>query len=163
VITPGNEWLPSGVTGLARRREWDAVATSEAPGTAGDEVEFVALDDGRLLSEIAIADVDLESLATALRGAVDPPYRAVARHRDGMWAIGASSIETVRLGPSTYGDDLDLTWDGNGLELVADGEPSDPAKAPALERYAKQRQSGPYVVNAHRLVGDIFEVHVFPL
>jgi len=48
-IDPGSHWLEAGITGLPRQKEWDAVATSDAPGTVGDEVEFVALSDGRLL------------------------------------------------------------------------------------------------------------------
>jgi hypothetical protein len=163
VLTPGNEWLPAGVTGLPRRREWDAVATSDAAGTPGDELEFVALEDGRLLLEVGLAGIELEPLAAALHGALDLPYRALARRRDDLWVIGASAIEVAHLGPSTFGDDLDLTWDGETLELVTDGEPADPTTAPALERHASARRPGPYAASAHRLVGDVFEVSVFPL
>lgn len=163
MLTPGNEFLPAGVTGLARRREWDAVETLEAPGRAGEELEFVALEDGRLLLEAGPAAAALEAFASALDGAIEPPYRALARRRDDLWVIGASAIEVAHLGPSTYGDDLELTWDGESLQLLVDGEPADPAKAPALERYAKVRRPGPHVAVAHRLAGDLFEVSVLAL
>ena len=48
-LDPGSHRLEAGITGLARQREWDAVATADAPGLPGDEAEFVALSDGRLL------------------------------------------------------------------------------------------------------------------
>lgn len=163
MLTPGNEWLPAGVTGLARRREWDGVATCDAPGSPGDELELVALEDGRLLLEAGPSGIDLEPLAAALDGVLDPPYRALAVRRRDVWAIGASSIEVAHLGPSTYGDDLALSWNGETLELVTDGEPADPATAPALERYASTRRGGPYAATAHRLVGDLFEIAVLAL
>lgn len=163
MLRPGNDWLPAGITGLARQREWDAVATSDAPGYRGDEAEFVALEDGRLLLEAGPADFALEPLAAALEGALSPPYRAVARRGDDLWAIGASAIEVAHLGPSTYGDDLDLTWDGETLGLIMDGQPADPGSAPALERYARARRDGPYAATAHRLVGDLFEIDVLAL
>lgn len=160
MLTPGNEFLPAGVTGLARPREWDAVGTVAAPGTPGEELELVVLEDGRLVPEPGSERPGLEAFAAALRGSIDPPYRALALRREDLWAIGASAIEVAHLGPSTYGDDLELTWDGATLELVTDGEPADPATAPALERYASARRDGPYAASAHRLVGDVFEITV---
>ena len=50
-VDPGRHWLEAGITGIARLREWDAVVTVSAPGVSGDEVEFVALPDGRLVAE----------------------------------------------------------------------------------------------------------------
>jgi hypothetical protein len=162
-LDPGRDWLAAGITGLARQREWDAVATVEAPGNTGDEASFVVLADGRILVDDAPAGLDASPLAAALEGLIERPYRALAVRRPGLWAIGASSIEVARLGPSTYGDDLELSWDGTTLELVADGESADPSSAPALERVAAAREHGPYAASAHRLTGDLFEISVLPL
>ena len=50
-LDPGRHWLEAGITGIPRQREWDAVKLVEAPGATGDELEFVALPDGRVLLE----------------------------------------------------------------------------------------------------------------
>ena len=162
-IDPGEHWLAAGITGLARQREWDAVATAEAPGASGEEAEFVALADGRLLVEDAPEGFDPAPLAAALEGAIEPPYRAAAIRRPELWAIGATAIEVVRLDPDARGDDLELTWDGSELALTTDGLPTDPGTAPALERIARDREQGAFAANAHRLDGDLFEILVLPL
>jgi len=162
-IDPGNHWLEAGITGLARQREWDAVATSDAPGTPGDEAAFVALADGRLLVDAGPDNFDPEPLAAALEGALERPYRALAMRRPEMWAVGASEIETARLDPDPRGNDLELTWDGATLALVADGMPADPSSAAALERLAAARESGAYAAHAGRLDGDLFEISILAL
>lgn len=162
-VDPGEHWLAAGITGLPRQREWDAVATADAPGAPGDEAEFVALGDGRLLVEEAPAGFDPAPFAAALDGAIEPPYRATARRRPELWAIGATTIEVARLEPDPHGDDLELTWDGSTLALVEDGRPASPSGASALERIAAGREDGAYAAHAHRLDGDLFELLVLPL
>jgi hypothetical protein len=136
------------------------VATVDAPGTPGDQVEFVALADGSLIVEEGWA-ADLEAVAAAL--SLAPPFRAVAvRHAD-VWAVGGSGIEVVQLDPDPAGDDLELSWDGETLALAADGIPVDVERAEALEELASERQRGPYVARARRLDGDLFEVTILPL
>ena len=162
-LDPGRHWLASGITGLARQREWDAVATIEGPGEPGDEVVYVVLPDGRLLVESAPPSVEHGFLATALGDQLHPPYRAIAVRRPELWAIGAVAIETARLDPDPRGDDLALTWDGETLTLLADGLPADPSAAEALEALAAARVTGPYAAHAHRLHRDLWEVSVLPL
>ena len=162
-IDPGTHWLEAGITGLARQREWDAVATAEAPGSPGDEAEFVALADGRVLVAVAPDGFDSAPLAAALEGSIEPPYRAVARRRPELWAVGASAIEVVRLDPDPRGDDLELTWDGATLTLVVDGMPADPGSASALEELASAREDGSYAAHAGRLDGDLWEILILPL
>ncbi len=162
-LDPGRNWLAAGITGLARQREWDVVATTEGPGAAGDEVEFVALPDGRIVVETASDDVDAETLAAALVQSIEAPYRAVAIRRVDLWAVGARAIDVVGLDPSPKADDLQLTWDGTTLSLVSDRMPADPGRAAALERLARGRQQGSYVARAHRLADDLWEVLVLPL
>ena len=162
-LDPGRHWLAAGITGLARQREWDAVATADAPGDPGAEIEFVALPDGRLLVEKGADAPDPAPLAAALEGAIDPPYRAVAHRRPELWAVGAVGIEVVRLEPDPRGDELELTWTGEMLALLADGLPEDVASAAALQRLAAGREKGAYAAHGHRLAGDLFEVLVLPL
>jgi hypothetical protein len=162
-LDPGRNWLAAGITGLARQREWDAVATVEGPGAVGDEVEFVALPDGTLVVETASYAVDPETFAGALAPSIEAPYRAVAIRRDDLWAVGARAIEVVRLDPSPDAVDLELTWDGSILSLVSDRMPADPARAGALERLARERQQGSYAARAHRLADDLWEILVLPL
>ena len=138
------------------------MATVDAPGMPGDQVEFVALADGRLIVDEGFA-ADPEALAAGLAGSLPPPFRASAvRHAD-VWAVGGSAIEVVQLEPDPDGDDLELSWDGETLALAADGIPVDVERAKALEQLASERQRGSYVARARRLEGDLFEVTVLPL
>jgi len=162
-LDPGRHWLEAGITGLARQREWDAVGTAEGPGSPGDESEFLALPDGRLLVESGPSGFDPGPLAAALAGSIEPPYRAVGVRRPELWAVGACAIEVARLEPDPRGDDLELTWDGSSLALVADAMPADPSHASALERIAAAREEGPYAAHAHRIEGSLFELLVLPL
>ncbi len=162
-LDPGQHWLEAGITGLSRQREWDAMVTVEAPGNAGDEAEFVALDDGRIVLDDAGSGVDPGPFAAALEGALDRPYRAVAVRRPELWVVGASATEVVRLDPNPGGDDLELTWDGTSLTLSCDGVPTDPARAGALEEIAGARESGAYSAAAHRVADDLWELLILPL
>ncbi len=162
-LDPGRHWLEAGITGLARQREWDAVATAAAPGSPGDEAELVALPDGRLLLEAGPPGFDPAPLAAALEGSIAKPYRAVAFRRDDLWAVGARAIEVARLVPPPQTSDLELTWDGATLTLVADRMPADPTRASALEKIAAERQEGSYAARAHRLTDDLWEILVLPL
>jgi hypothetical protein len=161
-VDPEQGWLVPGITGLSRQREWDAVATVDAPGTPGDEAQWVALPDGRLLVEEG-GGVDLEALSAALGESLAPPFRARAVRHDDVWAVAGSAIEVVQLDPDPAGDDLQLTWDGATLALAADGIPVDVERARALERVAAERQNGPYAARAQRLDGDLFELSILPL
>jgi len=162
-VDPGEHWLAAGITGLPRQREWDAMATAEAPGAPGDEVEFVAMPDGTLLVEAGPESIDPQALAAALAESIEPPYRATGLRREDLWAVGATSIEVVRLDPVPSGDDLELTWDGSVLALRQDGRPVDAGNAAALERIASRQEEGAYSATAHRLDGDLFEILVLAL
>lgn len=162
-LDPGQHWLEAGITGLARQREWDAMVTVDAPGNPGDEAGFVALSDGRLVLDPPGSGIDAAPFATALEGALDRPYRALAVRRPELWVVGASSVEVVRLDPDPRGDDLELAWDGTSLTLSSDGVPADPVHADALARIAGERESGAYSAAAHRLDGDLWELLILPL
>lgn len=157
-LDPGRHWLPAGITGLARQREWDAVATFEGPGAEGDEVEFVALPDGRYLVETATASVDPAPLGEALARSLEPPYRAVGVRRSDLWAVGACAIEVLELARDPGGDTVEIVSSGDGVTMRVDDLPS-ARGLPELERLGEAR--GPaYVVRAARIDGPLFEVEV---
>jgi hypothetical protein len=160
-IDPGSHWLEAGITGLARQREWDAVATADAPGAPGDEAEFVALTDGRLLVDAGPDGFDPQPLAAALEGAIERPYRALAMRRPEMWAIGARSIGLLELERDLDGDAVELIRNAEGLTLRVDGLPS-LTHLPELEELGAARFPT-FVVRAQRLEGTFFEVEVEPL
>lgn len=161
-LDPARDWLAAGITGLARGREWDAVATLAAAGTPGDEIAFVVLPDGTRIAE-SRDDAELEPFVRALGTSIAPPYRALAVRRPELWAVGAVRIEVARLEPSPRGDDLELTWTGSERALSIDTVPADPAQAVALERIAGARVSGGYAAHAHRLHGELWEISVLAL
>jgi len=161
-LDPGREWLAAGITGLQRQREWDAVATTQADGIPGDEVEFVALSDGTFVVE-SEGGADPTPFADALGEDIERPFRALAVRRPEMWAVGAVSIEVDRLDPDPRGHELELTWNGTAVELTIDAVPAEPGRAEALERIAASRVPGPYAAHAHRLRDDIWELSVLAL
>lgn len=160
-VDPGRHWLAAGITGLARQREWDAVATAEAPGEPGDEAELVALADGRVLVENGPLGLDGEALAGALAGALDRPFRAVAVRRPELWVVGARAIQVAELSSAPDGDDIEVVADASGVAVRIDGLPSS-AHLPELEALGSARFRT-FVVRAHRLAGRLFEVEVEPL
>jgi hypothetical protein len=160
-VDPGNHWLEAGITGLARQREWDAVATVEAPGAPGDEAEFVALADGRVLVDAGPAGFDCEPLAAALEGSIERPYRALALRRPELWTIGARSIAVAELQRDPDGDVLELVRTADGVTLQIDGLPS-LTHMPELEELGAARFPT-FVVRVQRLEGKLFEVEVEPL
>ena len=56
--------METGIHGVPRQRQWDAVVTVDAEGVVGDTVHFVALPDNTLLVD---EDVDAEPLADGAR------------------------------------------------------------------------------------------------
>lgn len=155
---PGPHWGEVGIHGLHRHREWDLVATVDAPDLAGDEAWFVVLEDGRVIVETATADPSELREAVALA----PPFRAHAVRRDGgLWVVGARRIETLELTDDPGGDSVELAWDGSERTVRIDGEPT-LAGVPELERLGASRHRA-YVVTATRLVASDWEVAVAPL
>jgi hypothetical protein len=161
-LDPGREWLAAGITGLQRQREWDAVATVDGEGSPGDEVEFVALEDGSFVLESGDS-VDPSRFAGALHENIAPPYRALAIRRPEVWAVGAVAIEVARLEPDPSGNELELTFDGSTVSLSVDDLPADPTRGEGLARIATARESGAYAAHAHRLRGDLWEISVLAL
>jgi hypothetical protein len=148
----------TGIHGVPRARQWDAVGTAEAPELRGDVVHFVALPDGTLVVDEDVPDGALGPLADAIEAIVAPPYRAEAvRREEPVWAVAARRIEVVEL-PGLDGEELEVAVRGEERSLVVDGRRTF-GLVPALERLAQ----GDAVVRGQRIDGDLWEIKVDPL
>jgi hypothetical protein len=146
----------TGIHGIPRERQYDAVATTDAPDAAGDSARFVGLEDGSLLIEEG--DGDLTALADAIEHEIARPYRASAvRRGETTWAIAAHRLRVIEL-PEPGGDEIELVLNGEEKALIVDGNRSF-GTMPELEQLA----DGNAVIRAARLDGTLWEVRVDPL
>ena len=153
-------WHHAGYHGIARPREWDAVVTVETEG-AGDEVGFVALDDGTLLLE-SEHDVDLVPFANALEDTVAAPYRAIGiRKAARTWAVAARGIQVARLDDEVGGDRIELAVQEDGERTTFVDGAQTFGSIRSLEALAAGMRA--YVIRADRLDGELWEVKVVPL
>ncbi len=153
-------WDEVGIHGIARPRQWDAVAVAEAPGVEGDKVDFVALADGSLVVEEQQGDASLDPLASAVERRLAPPYRAVgARQTADLWAVSARRIRTATFGAE--GDRLDLTQTADGKTFRVDGMQSF-GTVRELEQLG-EAVGETYSVQAERLDADLWEIRVAAL
>lgn len=165
-------WVESGVSGLARLREWDATAIAEVPALAGSEqveIDFRVLGDGSVIGDVS-ADVVAE-LTRDL--GVAPPYAARAvRQNEREWTVGALRIESelVALPAGIDAVSLEAAVPPEGEAMyVVDGEflAEAPAGAAAdalaeLERLGAERFQA-FVARADRLEDGRWELTVDPL
>jgi len=154
-------WMETGIHGVPRAREWDAVVAVDAEGVEGDRVRFVALPDDTLVVE---EGGDVESLAAAIdETTASPPYRAEAMRRgDSQWAVGIRKIDVLDLAADDPGgSQLTLTVHDGERSLLVDGSHGF-GSVPQLVEYGSSRGSS-YVVQARRLDGSIWEVEAMPL
>jgi hypothetical protein len=153
-------WQVVGIHGIPREREWDAVASAEAPGLPGDEVEFVALEDGSLVVDEDVPDGTVEPLADAL--SLTAPYHAFGLRQDAdVWSVAAKRVQVVEVPEHVDGDELQLAITDETRTLIVDDLPSS-ASVPSLEAFAAE-QFGSFVVHASRLDDTLWEVTVLPL
>ena len=146
----------TGIHGLPREREYDAVVTVDAPDVEGADARFVGLGDGSLLLEEG--EGDLSALADAIEQEVKAPYRATAiRRGETQWAVAAHGLRVVEL-PEPGGDEVELALRGDERTLLIDGERVF-GTLPELEKLAE----GDSVIRAARLDGDLWEVRIDPL
>jgi hypothetical protein len=149
-----------GVHGLARRREWDAVATVRAADIPGDELAFDVLPDRTVLVEEEAGEESLAPLADAVERELQPPYRARAvRQGPELWAVAARAIQVVRL-PEQEGDRIELTVRNGERSLVVDSA-REFGSIPELEALGAGKAD--YTVRAERLDENWWEVKVDPL
>lgn len=150
------------VHGIPREREWDAVASAEAPDLPGDEHEFVALRDGTLVVDDDLPDGALTPLADALEGQIRAPYHGYALRQEGdVWGVAARRTQIVELEDDVPGDEVDMAVNDGSRAVAIDGVESG-VSVPGLEAFAAQ-QYGRFVLHASRLDDLLWEVTVMPL
>jgi hypothetical protein len=150
------------VHGIPRDREWDAVASGEAPDLPGDSLEFVALDDGTLVVDDDLPDGALTPLADALEDQISAPYHGYALRQEGdVWSVAARRTQIVELEDDVAGDEVDMVVNDEARRVAVDGVESGVA-VPGLEAFAA-RQFGSFVLHASRLDDLLWEVTVMPL
>ena len=153
-------WQVVGIHGIPREREWDAVASAEAPGLPGDNVEFVVLPDGSLVVDEDVPDGTLAPLADAL--SLPAPYHAFGLRQDAdVWSVAAKRVQVVEVPEHVEGDEIQLVVTDETRTLVVDDMPSS-ASIPSLEAFAAE-QFGSFVLRASRLDDLLWEVTVIPL
>jgi hypothetical protein len=146
----------TGIHGVPREREYDAVAAADAPDAEGEGARFVGLEDGSLVVEEG--EGDLTPLADAIERELGRPYRGVAvRRGDTQWAVAGHRLRIVEL-PEPGGDEVELVLRGNDKTLVVDGSRAF-GTLPELEALAQ----GDAVIRASRVDGTFWEVRVDPL
>jgi hypothetical protein len=146
----------TGIHGVPRQRQYDAMATAEAPDVEGTSARFVGLPDGSLLVEEG--DGDLAPLADAIENELKRPYRAVAaRQGPTQWAVAGRRLQVIEL-PDPGGDEVELSLHDDERVLMIDGQHAF-GTLPELESLA----TGDAVIRAARLDGDLWEVKVDPL
>ena len=160
LVDPGPDWGVTGIHGVPRPRRWDAVASADAPGLAGDEVHFVALPNGDLVVDEDEPPDTLGPLADAVEQTIEPPYRAEAvRRGEDVWAVAARRIQVATF--RADGDELELVASDAGRTFSVDGERAFGSVA-ELEQIGEVKGER-YVVRASRLDGDAWEIEADPL
>ena len=155
-------WQVAGIHGVPRAREWDTVATAEAPSLPGEELDFVVLEDGTLIVEDDLPDEALTPLADALETSIAPPYHAFARRREGdVWSAAAMVVDVVEVPEDVPGDEISLSVHEGEHMVAIDGELWR-EQLPTLEAYGAEK-SASFVLHASRLDGTSWEVTVTPL
>ncbi len=169
-------WVPVGVSGVPRSREWDAVAVVELPELEGElleEIVFVKLPDGSLGgygTDVPASAV--ERLASRLDGLLDSPYEArAARRGTREWSVGARStnIDLIALPQGLEGEEITLAVspDGTSMLLVDGQEPE--VVSPDLEQAAAElRRCGSvrfptFAVRAERIGAGRWSLTIDPL
>jgi hypothetical protein len=152
----------AGIHGVPRPREWDAVASAEAPGVPGDELEFVVLEDGTLVVDEDLPDGVLSPLADALEISISPPYHAYARRREqDVWAAAAFGVDVVQVPEELPGDTVSIAVQDGLREALVGGQPYG-YRIQSLEQYAEADFEA-YVLEGTRIDGELWEVTVSPL
>ena len=142
-----------------RQREWDAVATAEAPDLEDGGLEFTVLPDGSLLVGAEIPDGAAAPLAEAVEQSLAPPYQARAvRGEGGLWRVAANRIDVVEVPEEIDGDTVDLVVQVDERTLLVDELPTW-AEVRTLESFARERQRD-FVLHAERLDGELWAVRV---
>lgn len=166
LLGPDNEslrpsWDKVGVHGIARPRRWDAVVSVAAEGISGDELDFVALEDGTVIVEREEGEADLAPLADAVEAEISRPYHAQAvRKGEALWAVAARRIQLARF--EAEGDEIQLSVHDGERTLAIDGVRQF-GSIPQLEELGERAGYRSFVANAVRVDTGVWEVQISPL
>ena len=155
LVDPGPHWGNAGIHGVPRPRRWDAVASAEAAGLAGDEVHFVALPNGDLVVDEDEPADTLAPLADAIEQTIQPrtgPRPSARARTSGRSPRAASRLPSSR--PKARRSSSSSTRAHARSPWTA-REPF--GTIPELERLGA-RESDSYVVRAKRLDENLWEV-----
>ena len=166
-------WVESGVSGLARAREWDATALVDLPELRGEtlaEFELIVRPEG-VEGPTDLPDAAIERLLRRLELSVERPFvvRAV-RQGPLEWLAAARRLrsEVISLQAPAAALELALPPHGERWVLVDGegvGEPLEPSLAAAvdeLERRGRERFQA-FVVRADKVGADRWELTIDPL
>ena len=155
-------WRITGIHGVPRVREWDAVASAVAPKLPGEKIEFVAIQDGTLYTDDDLPDDALVPLADALEGRLEAPYHALGVRQEGdVWGVAAMRVQVLEVPEDIAGDKVDIAVNDGERTITVD-EAEFRGGIPSLEQFAAQ-QFGSFVLHASRLDDTLWEVTVLPL
>jgi hypothetical protein len=165
-------WLPVGISGVPRSREWDvviAIALPELEGSAVSELGLTARPDGVDVEDAWLLDVATR-IAEVLDGELARPFEALAVRRSVRdWSVAARNVDAdwIELPPLGELEELTVarTPDGD-LTVFVDGEEVErdeslEAAARALETRALERHDA-FVARAVRS-GKGWAVTIDPL
>jgi hypothetical protein len=168
---PGLRWVESGVSGLARPRQWDATALVDVDELRGYDVaqlEFRVRGDGSVVGDVPLDAVPV--LTAELR--VEPPYtvRAV-RRSETAWAVGALLVqsELIALPTGIEAASLEVALPPRGERMLfADGEVVEDASGSETRAYEELERAGrarfqAFVARADRVEDGRWELTVDPL
>ncbi len=168
-------WLPVGIHGIPRSREWDVVVLVTVPELAGSPISELALRrlaDGMLVVDPSarVPSAALERIGAELADALPGPCEAIAVRRgveDWSLAVRQARLDAVELPalPGIAELSVALAPDGERI-VVADGEEVEPEGALAdavdvLERLGLDRYRA-FAVRATNVDGS-WAVAVDPL
>jgi hypothetical protein len=166
--------VPTGVTGLARPRRWDATASVELPELAGDpdtELGFVAFST-EIVSPGGPAPDVLERIAAALDPELERPYEVLAvRHGATGWTAAARRLnaELIRL-PGVDAEHLQVARPPGGeTSFSLDGVPVEGPVAPAVADAFREIESRgrarfqAFAARADNVDGERWQLTIDPL
>src|ERR671914_807065 len=116
-------WQVAGIHGVHRAREWDTVVAAEAAELAGEELDFVVLEDGTLVVDLDLPEDALSPLADALDEQLEAPYHAYAHRREGdVWVAAAIVVDVVEVDEEIEADWVEIVPRNGARITVVGGE-----------------------------------------
>lgn len=169
-------WVEAGVSGLARRREWDAVevvAVPELEALPLEEFRFGQLADGTVVpgDQAPVPAAVLSTLAAQATAWVSAPFEALVvrrTRREWSFAVRSLRLDEIELPPIDAAELVVAIGPDGEATLVIDGdEPTElsPELGVAVEVLLElgRARFEAFVVRGRRTVGTRWAVSVDPL